>query len=184
MFRSPPNTTSDMVESPWLSYPSTTDKPSSGTSKSQPIRQRTMSEASPASSSLGGRGSFTLQRQCNIEEHPAGGGELQEEVPSISSHISACQSQPKRQNVLKRAMTLPVNNEESQEPLLQLGPHFSYAPLRSPMRCSKPLVPNSETSETLLDIPVLTVSANSEQDSEPKMEHAVKRNVSLSWSAS
>ena len=52
-------------------------------------------------------------------------------------------------------MTLPVKEEESlqqqqQPPLLQLGPNFHYAPLRSPMRTSKPFVPNSETSETLL----------------------------------
>ena len=63
-------------------------------------------------------------------------------------------------------MTLPVQSEAAEaaeQPLLQLGPSFNYAPLRSPMRTSgKPLVPNSETSETLLDVPILVASAASE----------------------
>ena len=78
------------------------------------------------------------------------------DLPCISAKVQS-------RNVLKRAMTLPVQPEADEpQPLLQLGPTFNYAPLRSPMRTSgKPLVPNSETSETLLDVPVLLTTAAS-----------------------
>ena len=80
------------------------------------------------------------------------------DLPCISAKVQS-------RHVLKRAMTLPVQPEAEEpqpQPLLQLGPTFNYAPLRSPMRTSsKPLVPNSETSETLLDVPVLLTTAAS-----------------------
>lgn len=106
-----------------------------------------------------------VQRQCSIDVSPS----ADSGVPSISSHVStttaaasASKSQSSRAvGVLKRAMTLPVSQEEAtvaSKP--QLLPHFNYAPLRSPMRSSKPLVPNSETSETLLDVPILINNSN------------------------
>ena len=79
--------------------------------------------------------------------------------------------------VFKRAMTLPVEQEDhpsasgnSRPSLIQLGPQFNYTPLRSPMRTSKPLVPNSETSETLLDIPILITSSDVNPEDEEEDE--------------
>ena len=71
---------------------------------------------------------------------------------------------------LKRAMTLPVRDEPSRPThlpcnLLAGGP--GYIPLRSPMRStSSAKVSNSETSETLLDIPLLISTAEKMATSE------------------
>ena len=137
--RSPPHTTSDMMDTPWLS--SDQDCPSTSTTTSEAAK---------------------TVRQCSLPMDPlVTSSDSVGNLPCISATVQSGQ-----RNKLKRAMTLPVQSEAAEaaeQPLLQLGPSFNYAPLRSPMRTSgKPLVPNSETSETLLDVPILVASAASE----------------------
>jgi len=106
---------------------------------------------------------------------------LQSKPPSLLMTSSARTSNSTSKGgrgVLKRAMTLPVDQDDptpsanSRPSLIQLGPQFSYVPLRSPMRTSKPLVPNSETSETLLDIPILITTSDKDdgEDDAKEME--------------
>ena len=96
---------------------------------------RTLSELAP---------NKLLQRQCSVDQ----------ESP-VANNLSAQSSS----RVLKRAMTLPVKEQEQ-----FLGPRFNYAPLRSPLRPSNNLVPNSETSETLLDVPILVSTAEDKHE--------------------
>ena len=141
--RSPPHTTSDMMDAPWLSN---SDGPSTSSTAEapQPVRQC----------------SLPTDQACLVKSSDNNDQDEPRDLPCISAKV---QSAGNRRNVLKRAMTLPVQSEAAEEqPLLQLGPSFNYAPLRSPMRTSsKPLVPNSETSETLLDVPILVASTAS-----------------------
>jgi len=125
-----------MMDAPWLSDQ---DCPSTSTSEAKTVRQ------------------------CSLPMDPlVTSSDSVGNLPCISATVQSASHQD-RKNRLKRAMTLPVQSEAAEageeQPLLQLGPSFNYAPLRSPMRTSgKPLVPNSETSETLLDVPILVAS--------------------------
>ena len=78
---------------------------------------------------------------------------------------------------LMRSAGPPAASNNQQ--LIQLGPHFNYAPLRSPMRTSKPFVPNSETSETLVDVPILITTCGPDLHEEKVPEKTKKFSLPL-----